>query len=73
MKTLKATVLLGGVVTAALVGLAGPASASTPIAHHPCDPSERMHKAWDVNNGQPIICVSTGVTGSQWVPDATPR
>ncbi|QLY33460.1 hypothetical protein H0264_15590 [Nocardia huaxiensis] len=71
MKALKVTAVVGGVVGAALIGLAGPAAASTPVAHTPCTRSEMMKPDWDVNTGQPVICVSTGASGLQWVPDAT--
>ncbi|UGT41437.1 hypothetical protein LTV02_36845 [Nocardia yamanashiensis] len=62
---------IGGVTAAALIGFAGPAAASTPIAHTPCTRSEMMKPDWDVNTGEPVICVSTGGTGLKWVPDAT--
>ncbi|MFI6868046.1 hypothetical protein [Nocardia sp. NPDC050406] len=71
MKVLRAAAVVGGIVATALVGFAGAASASVPVAHQPCDRSEAMHKAADVNTGQPLICVSTGATGAKWVPDAT--
>ncbi|NNH70561.1 hypothetical protein HLB23_11930 [Nocardia uniformis] len=71
MKTFRATVVIGGIVATALTGFAGAAAATTPVAHTPCDNSEAMHKAWDVNTGRPVICVSTGATGPKWVPDAT--
>lgn len=73
MKALRATAVIGAIVATALIGSAGSAAATTPVAHTPCDRSEAMHKAWDVNTGEPVICVSTGASGSKWVPDATPR
>lgn len=70
--TLRAAAI-ASIVATALIGFAASASATTPVAHTPCDPSERMHQAWDVNTGEPVICVSTGASGSKWVPDATRR
>ncbi|MFB7719420.1 hypothetical protein [Nocardia sp. NPDC056100] len=72
MKVLQSTAVIGGIIAAACIGLAGPASANaTPIAHTWCPHSELMHKTWDVNTGKPVICVNTGVSGYMWVPDAT--
>lgn len=71
MRAFKTTAVIGGIVATALIGLAGPAAASTPAAHQPCDRSEAMQTAQDVNDGRPLICVSTGATGFKWVPDAT--
>ncbi|WP_067829690.1 hypothetical protein [Nocardia inohanensis] len=71
MKVFKTATVISGVVAAALIGFAGPASASTPIAHTPCERGEAMQKSWDVNTGAPLICVSTGASGPKWVPDAT--
>ncbi|MVU80452.1 hypothetical protein GPX89_24785 [Nocardia sp. ET3-3] len=66
------TVTIGGALAVALIGFAGPASASAvPVAHTWCPHSEEMHQTWDVNTGQPVICVNTGATGLMWVPDAT--
>ncbi|MFI6866303.1 hypothetical protein [Nocardia sp. NPDC050406] len=71
MKKFTTAALVGGAVAAALIGFAGPAAASTPVAHTPCTRSEMMKPDWDVNTGLPVICVSTGASGLQWVPDAT--
>lgn len=72
MKALETTAVIVGVVGAALIAFAGPASASaTPIVHTSCPRSEAMHPTWDVNTGKPVICVNTGVSGFKWVPDAT--
>ncbi|MGX1810104.1 hypothetical protein ACWIGI_30690 [Nocardia sp. NPDC055321] len=71
MIKLVTTALIGGAVATALISVAAPASASTPRAHTPCTRSEGMKPAWDVNTGKPVICVNTGASGFQWVPDAT--
>ncbi|MEV6769122.1 hypothetical protein AB0N05_10905 [Nocardia sp. NPDC051030] len=72
MKVLKSTAVVGGLIAAAFIGLAGPASASaTPVVHTSCPRSEAMHPTWDVNTGEPVICVNTGASGFMWVPDAT--
>lgn len=72
MKAIKGTTVIGGVIAAAFIGSAGTASASaTPMAHTWCPRSEAMHPTWDVNTGEPVICVNTGASGFMWVPDAT--
>ncbi|MEV6073323.1 hypothetical protein AB0L82_42830 [Nocardia sp. NPDC052001] len=72
MKAFPSTVVVGGIIAAACIALAGPASANaTPIAHTWCPHSELMHKTRDVNTGKPVICVNTGASGYMWVPDAT--
>lgn len=72
MKVFGSAAVIGGVIAAAFIGTAGAASASaTPVAHTPCPRSEAMHKTWDVNTGEPVICVNTGASGLMWVPDAT--
>ncbi|WP_067697761.1 hypothetical protein [Nocardia jejuensis] len=72
MKVLNSAAVIGGVIAAALIGSAGAASASaTPIVHTSCPRSEAMHPTWDVNTGEPVICVNTGASGFKWVHDGT--
>ncbi|WP_327140642.1 hypothetical protein [Nocardia sp. NBC_01327] len=72
MKVLERTAMVGAIIAAACIALAGTASASaTPVVHTWCPHSEAMHPTWDVNTGEPVICVDTGVSGLMWVPDAT--
>ncbi|MEU6586108.1 hypothetical protein ACFXG4_18820 [Nocardia sp. NPDC059246] len=72
MKALASTAVIGGVIAAAVIGLAGSASATaTPVVNTWCPHSELMHPTWDVNTGEPVICVNTGISGYMWVPDAT--
>ncbi|MFF2555467.1 hypothetical protein ACFVUS_30985 [Nocardia sp. NPDC058058] len=72
MKVIQGAAVIGGVLAAASIALAGTASASaTPVAHTWCPHSELMHPTWDVYTGKPVICVNTGATGLMWVPDAT--
>lgn len=70
MKVFKAAVV-GAIAATALIGGAGSASATTPVAHTSCDRSEAMLATWDVHTGRPVICVNTGGTGFKWVPDGT--
>ncbi|MFH5207889.1 hypothetical protein [Antrihabitans spumae] len=48
MKVSKVAVI-GAIAATALIGGAGSASATTPVAHTSCDRSEAMHATWDVH------------------------